>query len=77
MNRMVTAKVQGGGVVAADRARLPESTDMQVIAPDDEALTPEVAAALSLRVAEAEGGAFVSAEEVLDGLRGRRRSPVR
>ncbi|MBP9171926.1 MAG: hypothetical protein KBG48_31325 [Kofleriaceae bacterium] len=77
MSRLVTAKVQGGVVVGADLTRLPDGTNVQVVVPDDEVITPEVEQELLARDAEADRGDLVSADEVLRGLRARRLSAAR
>ena len=74
--RIATGKVVDGKVVV-EGAPLEEGASVTVLSRDEESgftLSPEEEAELLLSIAEADRGEMVSAEEVLERLRRRRRA---
>jgi len=72
--RVATGKVMGGKIVLEGEP-WEEGTMVTVLAPDDEEtveLSPEEEEELLEAIAEADAGDFISGEQVLRELRGRR-----
>lgn len=71
MSRTIPATIRGGAAVSAELSELRDGERVDVVTHDD-ALSPDDLAELAAANAEADrGDAFVSADEVIEGLRAR------